>query len=58
MIGPQEVRLTVHESDLGQGGNFVLTEAIVTGEWDEDGGVSNSKLDINTLCRIFIRRRH
>ena len=56
MIGPQEVRLTVHESDLGQGGNFVLTEAIVSGEWDEDGGVSN--LDINTLCRIFIRRRH
>ena len=56
MIGPQEVRLTVHESDLGQGGNFVLTEAIVTGEWDEDGGVSN--LDIDTLCRIFFRRRH
>ena len=56
MIGPQEVRLTVHESDLGQGGNFVLTEAIVTGEWDEDEGVPN--LDIDTLCRIFFRRRH
>ena len=55
MIGPQEVRLTVHESDLGTGGNFVLTEAIVTGESDEDGGVSN--LDIDTSCRIFIQRR-
>ena len=58
MIGPQEVRLTGHESDLGQGGNFVLTEAIVTGEWDEDGGVSVSNLDIDTLCRIFFWRRH